>query len=67
YNAADGQVQAALAEAQAAGAHVLIAERLGVQLWALATPSAEGAPQLQLMGPGGYTFIFPANTCGFTD
>ena len=67
YNVTDAQVQAALAQALATGSHILIADGLGVQLWALADLSAEGAEQLQLMGPDGYLIILPANTCGFTD
>ena len=66
FNVTDAQVQQALADAFASGQHVLIGERLGVQLWALADLSAEGAQQLQIMGPD-YMHIFPANTCGFTD
>ncbi len=67
YDVPDGLAAAALGQAIASGQHVLVTERLGVQLWALGETDAYGGAQFQLMGPGGYVYIFPANTCGLAD
>ncbi len=64
YDVPEGLAAAALGQAIASGQHVLVIERLGVQLWALAETDAYGVKQFQLMGPEGYVYIFPANTCG---